>query len=113
MADRQAGARWVEVPPERLVRWVENFTHRHGPAVAEPGREVVVLRARDGAAAACHPPFPPLPQPRAEPPRGSPLICKPWSFANWQSHTRSHPKRPRASGPRTGPSQLSRMAENS
>jgi hypothetical protein len=55
----------VEVPPERLVRWVENFTHRHGPAVAEPGREVVVLRARDGAAAACHPPFPPLPQPRA------------------------------------------------
>ena len=65
MADRQAGARWVEVPPERLVRWVENFTHRHGPAVAEPGREVVVLRARDGAVAACHPPFPPLPQPRA------------------------------------------------
>ena len=65
MADRQAGARWVEVPPERLVRWVENFTLRHGPAVAEPGREVVVLRARDGAAAACHPPFPPLPQPRA------------------------------------------------
>jgi hypothetical protein len=61
VADRQAGARWVEVPPERLVRWVENFTLRHGPAVAEPGREVVVLRARDGAAAACHPPFPPLP----------------------------------------------------
>jgi hypothetical protein len=53
----------VEVPPERLVRWVENFTLRHGPAVAEPGPEVVVLRARDGAAAACHPPFPPLPQP--------------------------------------------------
>jgi hypothetical protein len=52
----------VEVPPERLVRWVENFTLRHGPAVAEPGPEVVVLRARDGAAAACHPPFPPLPQ---------------------------------------------------
>src|SRR2546430_10184516 len=61
VADRQAGARWVEVPPERLVRWVENFTLRHGPALAEPGREVVVLRARDGAAAACHPPFPPLP----------------------------------------------------
>jgi hypothetical protein len=63
VADRRAGARWVEVPPERLVRWVENFTRRHGPAVAEPGREVVVLRARDGAAAACHPPFPPLPAP--------------------------------------------------
>jgi hypothetical protein len=61
VAEGQAGARWVEVPPERLVRWVENFTLRHGPAVAEPGPEVVVLRARDGAAAACHPPFPPLP----------------------------------------------------
>ena len=72
MADRQAGARWVEVPPERLVRWVENFTHRHGPAVAEPGREVVVLRARDGAAAACHPPFPPLPPPGEDQPGGDP-----------------------------------------
>jgi hypothetical protein len=61
VADSQAGGRWVEVPPERLVRWVENFTHRHGPAVAEPGPEVVVLRASDGAVAACHPPFPPLP----------------------------------------------------
>ena len=74
MADRQAGGRWVEVPPERLVRWVENFTLRHGPAVAEPGPEVVVLRARDGAAAACHPPFPPLPpwpQPREGQRRGS------------------------------------------
>jgi hypothetical protein len=61
VADRQADGRWVEVPPERLVRWVENFTLRHGPAVAEPGPEVVVLRASDGAVAACHPPFPPLP----------------------------------------------------
>jgi hypothetical protein len=61
VADSQAGGRWVEVPPERLVRWVENFTHRHGPAVAEPGPEAVVLRASDGAVAACHPPFPPLP----------------------------------------------------
>ena len=60
MADSQAG-RWVEVPPERVVRWVENFAVRHGPAVAEPGPEVVVLRASDGAVAACHPPFPPLP----------------------------------------------------
>ena len=63
MADSQAGARWVEVAPERLVRWVESFTLRHGPAVAEPGPEVVVLRASDGAVAACHPPFPPLPAP--------------------------------------------------
>jgi Actinobacteria/chloroflexi VLRF1 release factor len=63
LADGQAGARWVEVAPERLVRWVENFTGRHGPAMAEPGPEVVVLRASDGAVAACHPPFPPLRQP--------------------------------------------------
>ena len=63
MAGNQAGARWVEVPPERLVRWVENFTARHGPTVAEPGPEVVVLRASDGTVAACHPPFPPMPQP--------------------------------------------------
>ena len=66
MADSQAGARWVEVAPERLVRWVENFTLRHGPAVAEPGAEVVVLRASDGAVAACHPPFPPLPTPEED-----------------------------------------------
>src|SRR5215470_15957493 len=73
VADRQAGGRWVEVPPERLVRWVENFTLRHGPAVAEPGPEVVLLRARDGAAAACHPPFPPLPpRPLAGEGRGDP-----------------------------------------
>lgn len=63
MAGNQAGARWVEVPPGRLVRWVGTFAGRHGPATAEPGPAVVVLRARDGAVAACHPPFPPLPPP--------------------------------------------------
>jgi hypothetical protein len=42
---------------------VDDFAARHGPAVAEPGPEVTVLRAGDGAAAACHPPFPPLAQP--------------------------------------------------
>src|SRR5215472_3739079 len=80
VADKRAGARWVEVPPERLVRWVENFTLRHGPAVAEPGPEAVVLRARDGAAAACHPPFPPLPPPppgegREDPARQAELMA--------------------------------------
>ena len=53
----------MEVPAERLVRWVGTFATRHGPTVAEPGPEVVVLRASDGTVAACHPPFPPLPQP--------------------------------------------------
>jgi Actinobacteria/chloroflexi VLRF1 release factor len=63
LAGNRAGHRWVEVPPERLARWVDSFAGRHGPVIAEPGRQVVVLRARDGAVAACHPPFPPLPQP--------------------------------------------------
>src|SRR5215472_15100551 len=40
-----AGGRWVEVAPERLARWVATFAERHG------------------AAAQCHPPFPPLPAP--------------------------------------------------
>jgi hypothetical protein len=68
----------VEVPPERLVRWVDTFADRHGPATAEPGPAVVVLRARDGAAAACHPPFPPLPQPAerdGDPARQAELIA--------------------------------------
>jgi Actinobacteria/chloroflexi VLRF1 release factor len=54
------GGRWVEVPPERLVRWVRSFSERHGAAVAEAGAAVVVLRAEDGAVAECYPPFPPL-----------------------------------------------------
>ena len=52
MTGSVAGPRWVDVPPERLVRWVDAFAARHGPAVAEPGPEVVVLRASDGAVAA-------------------------------------------------------------
>jgi hypothetical protein len=53
----------VEVAPERIVRWVEAFAERHEAATAEPGRRLLVLRAADGAAAECHPPFPPLPAP--------------------------------------------------
>jgi hypothetical protein len=74
----EAGARWVEVPPERLVRWVASFAERHGPTVAEPGPEAVVLRAADGTVAACHAPFPPLPQPpagQADPARQAELIA--------------------------------------
>jgi len=57
------GGRWVEVAPERLARWVANFAERHGAVTAEPGRLAVTFRAADGAAAECHPPFPPLPAP--------------------------------------------------
>ena len=62
MTGSVAGPRWVDVPPERLVQWVGTFAAQHGQAVTERGPEVVVLRASDGAVAACHPPFPPLPQ---------------------------------------------------
>ena len=57
------GGRWVEVAPDRLDRWVANFAERHGADTAEPGRLAVTFRAADGAAAECHPPFPPLPAP--------------------------------------------------
>lgn len=78
MTGSVAGPRWVDVPPERLVRWVDAFAARHGPTVAEPGPGVVVLRASGGAAAACHPPFPPLPQPgegRQDPARQAELMA--------------------------------------
>jgi len=41
------GGRWVDVAPERLPRWLENFATRHGPYTAE-GLSVV---AADGAVA--------------------------------------------------------------
>jgi hypothetical protein len=71
------GGRWVEVPPERLVRWVGSFTERHGPATAGAGTTTVLLRAKDGTAAECHPPFPPLPLP----PPGSPDLADPVRLA--------------------------------
>jgi hypothetical protein len=61
MAKRGAGVpRWVEVAPERIEGWVESFAQRHGETSAEPGPDIVVLRAADGAVAECHVPFPPL-----------------------------------------------------
>jgi hypothetical protein len=53
----------VDVAPDRLARWVASFAERHGATTAEPGRRAVTFRAADGAAAECHPPFPPLPAP--------------------------------------------------
>jgi VLRF1 release factor-like protein len=57
------GGRWVDVAPDRLARWVATFAERHGAVIAEPSRLAVSFRAADGAAAECHPPFPPLPAP--------------------------------------------------
>ena len=70
MGNRPAagGGRWVEVPPERLERWFVGFGERHGGVdrteVIAPGSDgdadVVTVRGTDGAAAECHPAFPPV-----------------------------------------------------
>jgi hypothetical protein len=63
-ADAAAGGgRWLDVAPERLARWVSSFAGRHGAVTAEPGRLAITFRAKDGAAAECHPPFPPMAAP--------------------------------------------------
>ncbi|MDN3355357.1 acVLRF1 family peptidyl-tRNA hydrolase [Actinomadura sp. DC4] len=54
------GGRWVEVPPDRLGRWLDGFADRHEGFSAVAGPRVVVLRGGDGALAECHVPFPPL-----------------------------------------------------
>lgn len=59
--------RWVAVPPGRFVRWVESFTGRHGHVTSASSPDLLVLRAEDGAAAHCYPPFPPVPQPAGVP----------------------------------------------
>ena len=46
------GGRWVDVAPERLARWLENFAGRHGPWTAEG----LLLTAEDGATAELSPP---------------------------------------------------------
>jgi hypothetical protein len=55
------GARWVEVPPERLDRWLAGFADRHGGAYsAARDAGAVVLTAADGTVARADAPFPPL-----------------------------------------------------
>jgi hypothetical protein len=56
------GARWIEVSPERLAGWLDSFAQQHGDVVVAPEPAVVTFRAKDGAAAECHIPFPPLPR---------------------------------------------------
>ena len=61
MPNEAAGApRWIEVSPERLVTWLDEFARRHGETAVETGPAVVTFRAADGATAECHVPFPPL-----------------------------------------------------
>ncbi len=56
------GGRWIDVPPERLVSWILTFTQRHGAGSVsrDEAGVTVTVTAADGAAAECHPPFPPL-----------------------------------------------------
>jgi len=56
------GGRWVDVPPERLVPWIVMFTQRHGAGSVsrDEAGVTVTFTAADGAAAECHPPFPPM-----------------------------------------------------
>lgn len=54
------GGRWIDVPHERVQRWLDGFAIRHGTAevfLAPYGQRLV---ATDGAVAECHVPFPPL-----------------------------------------------------
>lgn len=55
-----AGPRWVDVPPERLGRWLSGFDERHHVDSTEYG-DVVSVRGADGACAEIHPPFGPIP----------------------------------------------------
>jgi Actinobacteria/chloroflexi VLRF1 release factor len=51
------GGRWVDVEPDRLPRWLDNFADRHGPATADATRgEGVRLLAADGATARLYAP---------------------------------------------------------
>jgi hypothetical protein len=54
VAERAAagGGKWVDVAPERLPRWLENFAARHG-AYDEEG---LIVTAADGASAEMRPP---------------------------------------------------------
>jgi hypothetical protein len=52
----------IEVPPERLGRWLERWAEEHGGAVrteTRPGR--VTITGADGSTVQADPPFPPLP----------------------------------------------------
>ncbi len=50
------GGLWVDVPPARLPRWIENFQTRHGGAdlTSSVDGGVLYLRAGDGSVAECH-----------------------------------------------------------
>jgi len=60
-----SGHRLLEVPPERLARWVEGFGERHGPVAVTADDTAVRLEGADGAVAELEVPWPPLLPPLA------------------------------------------------
>lgn len=54
------GGRWVDVPPERLSRWLDGFADRHGGLTVTTGEREVTATAADGAVAVLTVPFPPV-----------------------------------------------------
>jgi len=54
-------ARRVNVPAERLARWLDGFTQRHGTTTATSSATEVALTGADGARAWLTVPFPPMP----------------------------------------------------
>jgi hypothetical protein len=48
------GGRWVSVAPQRLARWIDGFTARHGPPRATPQAYGMLLAAPDEAVAELH-----------------------------------------------------------
>lgn len=57
---RPPGARHVTVAPERLARWLDGFTERHGVVAVTADAGEVRLVGADGARAWLDVPFPPL-----------------------------------------------------
>jgi Actinobacteria/chloroflexi VLRF1 release factor len=54
------GGRWLDISPERIVKWLYSFVEGHGGADIVPGAAAVRYVCADGAIAECHVPFPPL-----------------------------------------------------
>jgi hypothetical protein len=50
------GGRWVDVAPDRLTRWLNGFSGRHGHTTVEVTDGVVHLSAADGSVAQLYPP---------------------------------------------------------
>ncbi|MFZ0217616.1 MAG: acVLRF1 family peptidyl-tRNA hydrolase [Candidatus Dormiibacterota bacterium] len=54
------GRRRVEVAPERLARWLDNWAARHGAVATRVTPEAVTFTGADGGVVRCEVPFPPL-----------------------------------------------------